>query len=118
MHAKFVELDAEVICLAGFMLLLGDEIVNKWQGRMLNVHPSILPAFKGTDAVKQALEAGATETGCTVHLVIPEMDAGPILVQKKVAIGPYDDENSMNQKIHVKEHEAYPEALKIVCERL
>ena len=85
---------------------------------MLNIHPSLLPAFKGSDAINDALKAGAKQTGCTVHYVTPEMDSGPIIVQRAVDILPFDDLNSLNQKVHMQEHIAYPEALKIVCEKL
>ncbi len=118
LHNKLVEVGAEIVCLAGFMRLLTADFVNKWQGRMINIHPSLLPEFKGHDAINDALKAGAKQTGCTVHYVTPEMDSGPIIVQRAVDILPFDDLNSLNQKVHMQEHIAYPEALKIVCEKL
>ncbi|MDX1974695.1 MAG: phosphoribosylglycinamide formyltransferase [Rickettsiales bacterium] len=102
----------EIVCLAGFMRLLTSELVNQWQGRMLNIHPSLLPAFKGAHAIADALAAGAKETGCTVHYVVPEMDAGPVLVQAKVAILPGDTQDTLAARIHAQEHIIYPQALK------
>ncbi len=76
----------EIVCLAGFMRLLSGEFVNRWQGRLLNIHPALLPAFKGLDTHKRALEAGAKVHGATVHFVVPEMDSGPIIAQGAVTV--------------------------------
>ncbi len=107
----------DIVCLAGFMRLLTPDFVNQWQQRMINIHPSLLPAFKGAHAIRDALEAGAKETGCTVHYVIPEMDAGPIIGQASVPILPNDTEDSLAERIHSEEHKLYPQALKQVIEK-
>lgn len=118
LHNKLIEVGAEIVCLAGFMRLLTPEFVNKWEGRMINIHPSLLPEFKGECAIKDALKAGATKTGCTVHYVTPEMDSGPIIIQREVAISPDDDIDSLSEKVHEQEKMAYPAALKIVAKKL
>jgi phosphoribosylglycinamide formyltransferase-1 len=100
------------LCLAGYMLLLGKEVIQKWPDRIINIHPSLLPAFKGLKAQKQALEAGELWTGCTVHLVNEEMDAGPILHQERLPIHPEDTEETLSARLLVKEHIAYVETLK------
>lgn len=115
-HKKLLEYNVEIVCLAGFMRLLSAEFVNKWQGRMINIHPSLLPEFKGANAVEDAFNAGAKKTGCTVHYVIPEMDAGEIIVQREVDILPDDTVAKLYEKIHKQEHLAYPEALKLISE--
>lgn len=104
----------QIVCLAGFMRLLSPGFVKLWEGRMLNIHPSLLPAFKGLDAIGQAWKAGVKETGCTVHLVTEEMDSGEILLQEKVTILPGDTYETLAQRIHAAEHRIYPEALKLL----
>ncbi len=118
MHEKLVEYGVEIVCLAGFMRLLSSEFVNKWRGRMLNIHPALLPNFKGAHAVRDALAAGAKESGCTVHQVTEEMDAGEIILQAVVPILPNDTEQTLQQRIHAHEHIIYPKALKMVAEKL
>lgn len=105
-------LNPDWICLAGYLLLLGREIVDEFPGKILNIHPSLLPQFKGLNAQRQALQAGESKTGCTVHLVTADLDAGPIILQKTVPILPYDTEESLSQRLLPIEHEAYVEALK------
>lgn len=112
MHAELIAHGIEFVCLAGFMRLLSAEFVRKWQGNMLNIHPSLLPAFKGLDAMGQALAAGVSETGCTVHFVTEGMDEGPIVLQKAVPILPGDTIDSLVARVHTAEHEIYPEALR------
>lgn len=114
LHSSLIVAKADVVCLAGFMRLLTADFVNKWQGRMINIHPSLLPAFKGANAIKDAYEYGVKITGCTVHYVVPEMDSGPIICQKAVVIEPNDSQESLAQKIHQQEHIAYIEALQSV----
>ncbi len=109
---KLIDSGTGIVCLAGFMRLLSPWFVKAWEGRMLNIHPSLLPAFKGAYAVRDALAAGAKETGCTVHLVTEELDSGPILLQEKVAVIPGDTEESLLKRIHAAEHRIYPAALK------
>lgn len=115
LHKQITAFGAEIVCLAGFMRLLSESFVNKWQGKMLNIHPSLLPNFKGAHAIKDALAAGAKTTGCSVHFVIPEMDAGKIILQREIAIDSADTEESLAIKIHAQEHIAYPEALCLVA---
>ena len=102
----------EWICLAGYMRLLGAEFVAEYSGRILNVHPSLLPAFPGLHPQRQALEAGVRISGCTVHLVDGGLDSGPIVVQRAVAVEDGDDEASLAARILDQEHLAYPEALR------
>jgi formyltetrahydrofolate-dependent phosphoribosylglycinamide formyltransferase len=117
-HKKLLEFKVEIVCLAGFMRLLSAEFVNKWQGRMINIHPSLLPDFKGANAVEDAFKAGVKKTGCTVHYVVPEMDAGEIILQREVEILPNDTIEKLYERIHVQEHIAYSQALKLVIEKL
>ena len=102
---------AEVVCLAGFLRILGRTFVERWQGRMINIHPSLLPAYKGLHTHERALADGASEHGCTVHLVTPELDAGPILAQARVKILPGDDAETLRERVLVEEHRIYPLAL-------
>jgi phosphoribosylglycinamide formyltransferase-1 len=106
----------DIVCLAGFMRLLTGGFVKQWEGRMINIHPALLPAFKGLDTHKRALEAGAKVHGATVHFVAPEMDSGPIIVQGAVAVGPGDDEQALAARVLAAEHRIYPLALKLVAE--
>lgn len=106
----------DIVCLAGFMRLLTPWFVGQWQGRMLNIHPALLPAFKGLDTHARALAAGATQHGATVHFVVPEMDAGPIIVQGAVDVRPDDTEATLAARVLAVEHRIYPEALRRVAE--
>jgi phosphoribosylglycinamide formyltransferase 1 len=106
----------EIVCLAGFMRLLTDGFVNQWQGRLLNIHPALLPAFKGLDTHKRALEAGAKIHGATVHFVVPEMDSGPIVAQAAVNVRPDDTEEMLAARVIKVEHKIYPLALKLLAE--
>lgn len=112
MHAQLTAHRVEIVCLAGFMRLLSPWFVHAWEGRMLNIHPSLLPAFKGSHAIRDALAAGVNETGCTVHMVTEEMDAGAAIVQARVPVLPGDTEETLAQRIHAEEHRIYPQALK------
>ncbi len=114
-HKHLTQNKIDIVCLAGFMRILTADFVNRWVGRMINIHPSLLPEFKGAHAVRDALAAGAKTTGCTVHLVTPEIDSGKILIQRPVDISPKDTEETLSEKIHTQEHLAYPEALKKLC---
>ena len=106
----------DIICLAGFMRLLSADFVNQWQERMLNIHPALLPAFKGLDTHKRALEAGAKIHGATVHFVVAEMDSGPIIAQGAVAVHGGDTEATLAARVLSIEHRIYPLALKLVAE--
>ena len=106
----------DVVCLAGFMRILTPWFVGQWQQRMLNIHPALLPAFKGLDTHKRALQAGAKVHGATVHFVVPEMDSGPIIAQGAVAVRKDDTEQSLAARVLSVEHHIYPQALKLVAE--
>lgn len=109
---------AKIICLAGFMRLLSGWFTKKYSGRILNIHPSLLPAFKGADAVGDAIKAKAKKSGCTVHLVTEEMDSGPMLMQAEVEVFSNDTKETLAAKILKEEHKIYPQALKILCKTL
>ena len=104
----------DLVCLAGYMRLLSPAFVQAFPNRILNIHPSLLPAFPGLDAQKQALEAGAQVTGCTVHFVDEHLDHGPIILQKSVPVLEGDDLHSLSSRILEQEHLAYPEAIRMV----
>jgi phosphoribosylglycinamide formyltransferase-1 len=106
----------DLICLAGFMRLLTPWFVSQWQGRMLNIHPALLPSFKGLDTHARALAAGAKQHGATVHFVAPEMDAGPIIAQEAVPVLPGDTEATLAARVLAVEHRIYPRALRLVAE--
>ena len=107
--------NAELVCLAGFMRIFSTGFAARWTGRMLNIHPSLLPLFKGLKPQQQALDAGATESGCTVHWVIPELDDGPAILRRRVPILPGDTADTLAARILVEEHVAYPAALAMVA---
>jgi phosphoribosylglycinamide formyltransferase-1 len=106
----------DLVCLAGFMRLLTPGFVGQWPERMLNIHPALLPAFKGLDTHKRALEAGAKIHGATVHFVVAELDAGPIVAQGAVAVRGDDSEATLASRVLAVEHSIYPLALKLVAE--
>ncbi|MGA9322644.1 MAG: phosphoribosylglycinamide formyltransferase [Xanthobacteraceae bacterium] len=106
----------DLVCLAGFMRLLTPWFVACWSGRMLNIHPSLLPQFKGLDTHRRALEAGVKRHGATVHFVVPEMDSGPIVVQDSVAVQDGDTEATLAARVLELEHQIYPRALRAVAE--
>lgn len=106
----------EIVCLAGFMRLLSTPFAQGWHGRMINIHPALLPSFKGLHTHRRAIEAGVKLHGCTVHLVTPELDDGPILVQKAVPVLAADDEDTLAARVLEQEHKAYPEALRLLAE--
>lgn len=105
----------EIVCLAGFMRILTAWFVGQWPERMLNIHPALLPAFKGLDTHRRAIEAGVREHGATVHFVVPEMDAGPIIAQGRVPVFPDDTEAALAARVLAAEHRIYPLALKLVA---
>ena len=106
----------ELICLGGFMRLFTPEFVRRWFGKMLNIHPSLLPSFPGLDPHGQALGAGVKISGATVHFVIPETDAGPIVMQGAVVVADGDTPETLSQRILGIEHRIYPEALRLLAE--
>lgn len=105
----------EFVCLAGFMRIFTDAFVQGWLGRMLNVHPSLLPAFKGLHPHRQALEAGVRIHGCTVHFVVPELDSGPIVAQAAIRVEPGDTEDTLAARVIAQEHPLYARALRLVA---
>jgi phosphoribosylglycinamide formyltransferase-1 len=106
----------DLVCLAGFMRLVSPVLVRAFEGRILNVHPSLLPAFAGLHAQRQALEHGVKVTGATVHLVDEELDHGPILLQRAVPVLEDDDEETLSARILKEEHRLYPEAIALVLD--
>jgi phosphoribosylglycinamide formyltransferase 1 len=116
MDAALAEHDIAFICLAGFMRVLTDGFVERWAGRMVNIHPSLLPLFRGTQTHRRALEEGVLVHGCTVHFVVPELDAGPIIAQAAVPVVPGDTEERLAARVIVQEHKLYPQALRMICD--
>ncbi len=111
LHAILFDHKIDAICLAGFMRILSAEFVNKWPNKILNIHPSLLPAYKGTDTHRRVIEAGEKHHGCSVHFVVPEMDAGPVILQASCPVMPDDTEQSLGERVLKLEHEIYPKAL-------
>ncbi len=107
--------DIEIVCLAGFMRLLSPWLVDRWLGKLINIHPSLLPSFKGLDAQGQAIRAGVRIAGCTVHFVTAEMDGGPIIQQASVPVLTDDTADSLSDRILTLEHKIYPEALAMLA---
>lgn len=114
--AALEEAGVEFVCLAGFMRLLTDTFVDRWRDRLINIHPSLLPAFRGLDTHRRALEAGVRLHGCTVHFVRAAMDDGPIIVQAAVPVLADDDEAKLAARVLAAEHRCYPLALKLAAE--
>ena len=112
------EHDVEVVALAGYMRLLSAEFIGKWEGRILNIHPSLLPAYKGLDTHRRALEAGEIWVGCSVHLVTDELDGGPVLAQAKVRVRERETAEMLAARVLKEEHRLYPETLDKFCARL
>jgi phosphoribosylglycinamide formyltransferase 1 len=106
--------DVELVCLAGFMRLVGPPLMTRFPNRILNIHPSLLPAFPGLDAQRQALDHGVRVSGATVHLVNADLDGGPIVMQAPVPVMPGDTVDSLAARILVEEHRLYPEAIELV----
>jgi phosphoribosylglycinamide formyltransferase 1 len=106
----------EIICLAGFMRILTAGFVKHWEGRLLNIHPSLLPAFKGIDTHVRALDAGVKIHGCSVHFVVPELDSGPIIAQAAVPVWPGDTPEALAARTLAAEHRLYPLALRLLAE--
>ena len=114
--AALHEAGVEIVCLAGFMRILSDWFARRWEGRLLNIHPSLLPSFKGVHVHEQVLQAGVRVSGCTVHFVVPELDAGPIVAQATVPVEPGDTPDTLAARVLQVEHKLYPEALKLLAE--
>jgi phosphoribosylglycinamide formyltransferase-1 len=116
LQAALIKHRIEIVCLAGFMRLLTAGFVEAWPERMINIHPALLPAFKGLETHQRALDAGAKMHGATVHFVVPEMDAGPIIMQGAVAVLPDDSEQTLSRRVLAVEHRIYPLALSLVAQ--
>lgn len=116
LQVKLKQAGAEFVCLAGFMRILTGGFVARWHNRLINIHPSLLPAFKGLHVHEQALAAGVRFSGCTIHFVIPDMDAGPIIVQGVVPVHGGDTPDSLAARVLDAEHRCYPAALKLIAE--
>ena len=105
----------EIVCLAGFMRILSDGFTRAWEGKMLNIHPSLLPAYKGTHVHERVIEAGEAQSGATVHFVVPELDAGPIVAQALVPVHPSDTPDVLAARVLEVEHKLYPAALQLLA---
>jgi phosphoribosylglycinamide formyltransferase 1 len=116
LDAKLQAQGIEIVCLAGFMRLLTPWFVRRWSGRLLNIHPALLPQFKGLHTHRRALAAGVKEHGATVHFVVPDMDAGPIILQDAVPVVAGDTEATLAARVLKVEHRIYPQALRLVAE--
>ncbi len=117
-NKHFTKHGVELICLAGYMKLLSADFIKKWNGKILNIHPSLLPAFKGMHAQRDALEYGVKLTGCTVHWIIPEMDAGPIIKQQACSVFEDDTVEELTRRILIGEHLIYQEVLNNVTKEM
>ncbi|MBY8918716.1 phosphoribosylglycinamide formyltransferase [Nitratireductor sp. L1-7-SE] len=115
-HKALTEFKAEIVCLAGYMRLLTPDFVQKWKGRMINIHPALLPSFRGLDTHARALATGVRVHGCTVHFVTPEMDEGPIIAQAAVPVLTGDTEETLGERVLKVEHRLYPLALRLLAE--
>lgn len=116
LDAALRAVDVEQICLAGFMRLLGADFLRRWHDRVLNIHPSLLPSFRGLHAHEQAIDSGVRISGCTVHVVRPEMDAGPIILQAAVPVAADDTPDTLAARVLMAEHRIYPQALRLLAE--
>ena len=115
LDARLRQAEAEIVCLAGFMRVLTPPFVERWLGRLVNIHPSLLPAYRGLRTHARALEDGVRVHGCTAHFVVPELDAGPVIAQGTVPVLPGDDETSLAARVLAQEHLVYPRALRLVA---
>lgn len=115
MQAELEKAGVEIVCLAGFMRLLTPEFCEKWAGRMINIHPALLPSFKGLDTHARALDEGVKFHGCTTHFVTPGMDEGPIILQAAVPVLDDDTEESLAARVLAEEHRIYPETLRLLA---
>jgi phosphoribosylglycinamide formyltransferase 1 len=116
--ARLKAAGVEVVCLAGFLRLVKQPLLEVFPERILNIHPALLPAFPGLESWKQALDAGVSESGCTVHYVDEGMDTGPIILQEAVPVMPDDTAETLHARIQVVEHQLYPAAIRMVADRL
>lgn len=115
-HKVLLSEKVDLVCLAGFMRIIGDNLVNKWTDRIVNIHPSLLPAFKGLNTHERVLESGVKFTGCTTHFVRPAVDEGPIIMQSVVPVLPGDNPESLGKRVLAQEHKIYPTTLNLIAE--
>lgn len=108
--------DVELVVLAGFMRILSDGFVRGWEGRLINIHPSLLPAYKGTQVHERVIAAGETSSGASVHFVVPELDAGPVIAQASVPVHPSDTPDALAARVLEVEHKLYPAAVRLLAE--
>jgi phosphoribosylglycinamide formyltransferase 1 len=108
--------DVDIVCLAGFMRILSDGFARAWEGKLINIHPSLLPAYKGTRVHERVLEAREGKSGASVHFVVPELDAGPVIAQASVPVHPNDSPQTLAARVLEVEHKLYPAALRLVAE--
>ena len=118
LDAYLRSMSVEIIALAGFMRVLTAGFIAGWEGRMINIHPSLLPAYKGLHTHERALADGAKVHGCSVHLVTPELDGGPVLLQAEVPVLAGDTPETLSQRVLSQEHRIYPQALALLADRL
>jgi phosphoribosylglycinamide formyltransferase-1 len=116
MDAQLKQAGVEIICLAGFMRILSDWFTREWQGRLINIHPSLLPAYKGTRVHERVIEAGEAQSGASVHFVVPELDAGPVIAQASVPVHPGDSPDVLAARVLTVEHQLYPAALRLLAQ--
>ena len=116
LDAALREAGVEIVCLAGFMRILSDGFARAWEGKLLNIHPSLLPTYKGTRVHEQVLEAGEKQSGASVHFVVPELDAGPVISQATVPVLAGDTPETLAARVLEAEHRLYPTAVRLVCE--
>ena len=116
LHSELTGRFVDLVCLAGFMRLLTADFVTRWLDRMINIHPSLLPAFKGLDTHERVLRAGVRFTGCTVHFVRSDMDSGPIIIQAATPVDPEDTAEGLAARVLRDEHRIYPEAVRLIAE--
>jgi len=114
-NAELEAADVELVVLSGYMRILTPWFVRRWKGRLINIHPSLLPDFPGAHAHRDALAAGVSVTGCTVHLVDEGVDSGPILAQREIEVRPNDDEEALQERVKGVEHLLYPDVLDRLC---
>jgi len=115
MDAALRAAHAEIVVLAGFMRILSDGFVRGWEGRLINIHPSLLPAYKGIRVHERVIEAGEKLSGASVHFVVPELDAGPVIAQASMPVAPGDTPQTLADRVLAVEHKLYPEALKLLA---
>ena len=116
LHEKLKQAKVEIVCCAGFMRLFTNTFINQWRNRLLNIHPSLLPAFRGLDVHKRVIDSGVRVTGCSVHFIRPAMDEGPIIAQAAIPVLPDETPESLAARLLKVEHKLYPHALALVAQ--